>query len=126
MQNNNSKIRGLNNFIKRMARVIVLFILVAGISQLPEQFAYANTLPSYLQGGGDAVRTLGNFINGALRFITALLWGIWTIFSAMFAKDLIMGADSDAIKTKAIKLGAGALVLLSITALPALFAGFAS
>ena len=88
--------------------------------------AYANTLPDYLQGGGDAVRTLGNFINGALSFITALLWGIWVIFSAFFAKDLMMGAESEELKAKSIKLGAAALILVSITALPALFAGFAS
>ncbi len=86
----------------------------------------ANTLPNYLQGGGDAVRTLGNFINNALSFLTALLWGIWTIIAVLFAKDLMMGHDAEALKTKLFKLGAAALILLMITALPTLFAGFAN
>ena len=102
------------------------FILATCLLFFAWQVANASTLPSYLQGGGDAERTLGNFINGALNFITALLWGIWAIFSAIFAKDLIMGAEAETIRNKIIKLGAAALVLLSITALPALFAGFAS
>lgn len=102
------------------------FILATCVLFFAWQVVQATTLPDYLRGGGDAERTLGNFINGALNFITALLWGIWAIFSAIFAKDLIMGAEAETIRNKIIKLGAAALVLLSITALPALFAGFAS
>ncbi len=122
----NNKFSPLTTNNKGMARstVILLFAVVA--VSLFTGGAHANTLPDYLQGGGDAVRTLGNFINGALSFITALLWGIWVIFSAFFAKDLIMGAESEELKAKAIKLGAAALILVSITALPALFAGFAN
>ena len=107
--------------------VICARLLLAGLLGLTFTTpALANTLPGYLQGGGDVVGTLGNFINNALNFVTALLWGIWTILAALFAKDLMMGADAEEIKSRAIKLGGAALILLTITALPALFAGFAN
>lgn len=117
------------SIVKRLASkllLVMLFISVLLIGLILSQFTYSNTLPDYLQGGGDATRTLGNFINGVLRFITALLWGVWTIFSGLFAKDLMIGADADLLKSKAIKLGASALILVTITTLPALFAGFAN
>ncbi len=125
MRNNNKFSHGtIKNKGILISSWILLFAVIA--TSLFTGGVHANTLPDYLQGGGDAVRTLGNFINGALTFITALLWGIWVIFSAFFAKDLMMGAESEELKSKAIKLGAAALILVSITALPALFAGFAS
>lgn len=104
--------------------ILTILVLFSFILFTPE--TYANTLPNYLQGGGDAVRTLGNFINGAINFLTALLWGIWTIFAILFAKDLMLGKDAEELKSKVFKLGGAALILLMISALPALFAGFAN
>ena len=88
--------------------------------------AFADTLPTYLKGNTDAMGTLGRFMNGALKFLSSLLWGIWAIFAVLFAKDLMMGKDAEELKGQVLKLGGAALILLMITALPALFAGFAN
>ena len=86
----------------------------------------ADGLPSYLQSNTDAMGTLGRFMNGVLQFLSALLWGIWAIFAVLFAKDLMMGKDAEELKGRVLKLGGAALILLMVTALPALFAGFAN
>ena len=85
-----------------------------------------DNLPNYLQSNTDAMGTLGRFMNGALKFLSALLWGVWAIFAVLFAKDLMIGKDAEELKSRVLKLGGAALVLLMITALPALFAGFAN
>ena len=126
VQGNNNGCKNGRAIIRIATTIFILVVLSFSVSFSLIPSAMANTLPNYLQGGGDAVRTLGNFINNALSFLTALLWGIWTIIAVLFAKDLMMGHDAEALKTKVFKLGAAALILLMITALPTLFAGFAN
>ncbi len=75
----------------------------------------ANTTPNYLQN-----------VSSVFDFLTALLWGAWTIIAVLFAKDLMMGHDAAELKRKIFKLIKAAIILLIITALPTLFAGLAS
>lgn len=105
--------------------VLMGFILICGFVLASDAFA-ADTLPNYLKSNTDAMGTLGRFMNGALKFLSSLLWGIWAIFAVFFAKDLMMGKDAEELKGRVLKLGGAALILLMITALPALFAGFAN
>ena len=106
-------------------KILAMFIFsVIGLLFGSDVVLAVDNLPEYLQGGGDATRTLSRFMNGALRFLTTFLWGIWALFAVLFAKDLMIGKDAEDIKSRAFKLGAAALVLLMITALPAMFAGF--
>jgi len=111
-------IKNNNKLDKKMVLLIVMIILAEPV--------LADGLPSYLQSNTDAMGTLGRFMNGALKFLSSLLWGIWAIFAVLFAKDLMVGTDAEELKGRVLKLGGAALVLLMITALPALFAGFAN
>lgn len=107
---------------KKLDKIIIPLIAIIILAEP----AFADSLPNYLQSNTDAMGTLGRFMNGALTFLSSLLWGIWAIFAVLFAKDLMMGSDAEELKGRVLKLGGAALVLLMITALPALFAGFAN
>ncbi len=104
--------------------MFIILIGIIGVMPYETIVLAVGTLPEYLQSGGDATQTLGRFMSGALNFLTSFLWGIWALFAVLFAKDLMVGKDAEDIKGRAFKLGAAALVLLMITTLPALFAGF--